>query len=421
MARIAYDAEVGSCTPRRTTPLGAFTPRALFGAALLAFAAGCGAVPSAATSSDDRHITDPTTCNPGCGAGSICEAGQCVPAPADECTADADCASGEHCSDAHECVKTLHPIDVHVDPQPAPVCASGSLDLLVRPPTVVVLVDQSASMNQRFDGGTRWTVLRDALLNRETGVIKELENDVRFGIALYSSENGYGRNYQRTCPLLKGLDEVPIGFGNFTAIDSLYAAASPIDDTPTAESLAAVTDKLAALDVDGPKAIVLATDGEPDTCDDPDAHDAATNQLSVDTAKSTYAAGIHTYLVSVGTEIAEQHLQAMANAGAGVPDGGPNAPFFRATDQAGLKSALSSIVSDVRTCSFHLTGNLDTSLVAKGTVLLDGEKLAYGTDWTLNAAGEVELLGPRCDSVRSGAHHVQAEFACIDHGVPIVR
>lgn len=383
----------------------------------LALTAACGALPQ--NSTEPRPIDD-TECFAAadCDPGDTCEEGKCVPAPEPMCMADTDCASGQHCA-AGKCVAMVEPKPV--PPSTPEVCAKGTLELLARPATVTVLVDQSASMEQRFDGGTRWSVLQDALLNEQTGAIKTLENDVRFGIALYSSQNGFGRGGDRVCPLLTGLDEVPNALGNFAKIRDVYAAAQPVDDTPTAESLAAVTDKLAALPADGPKVIVLATDGEPDTCEDPDAHNADTNRLAVETARASFAAGVRTYVLSVGTEIAETHLQDMANAGAGVAAGGANAPFFRANDQAGLKGALQSILNDARSCSFHLDGKLDTRVVEKGTVLLDGQPLVHGTDFTIDANGDLVLSAARCDTVKSGTHAVSAEFPCVIDGVPVVK
>ena len=395
------------------------TRTSLLGAAVALLASACAGLPDTPVNPDDP-ADDTCTTDSDCDSASVCEAGICVARrDSAECTTDADCSDGKHCV-VGSCTAVL-PKPGPTPSDPEETCAKGELELVARPATVTVLVDQSWSMNQRFDAGTRWSVLRDALLNPESGVIKLLEHDVRFGIALYSSQNGYGRGHTRTCPLLTGLDEVPVAFGNYDAISKIYGAANPIDDTPSAESLAAVTDKLAALPADGPKAIVLATDGEPDTCDDPDAHNPDTNAFAVATAKASYAAGVSTYILSVGTEIAEHHLQAMANAGAGVPDGGPNAPFFRATDQAGLKAALSNIVTDIRSCTFLLEGDLDTAVVTKGKVLLDGEPLTYGTDFTLNGDDEVELLGARCDAVKTGDHTLSAEFPCVRNGVPVVR
>jgi hypothetical protein len=387
------------------------------GGLALALAAGCGAFTDAVVQPEPEPVVDECRAAADCGDGFDCVNGVCVEAP--ECRSDADCSGGQVCTDG-ECVAREVPPGP-MPPAPEDVCAKGELELVARPATVVMLIDQSASMHQEFDGGTRWQVLRDALLDEETGAIKKLEQTVRFGLALYSSENGYGRSGARTCPLLTGLDEIPIDVGNHAKIRDLYAAASPVDDTPTAESLAAVTDRLAALPVDGPKAILLATDGEPDTCEDSDAHNADTNRFAVDTARATNALGISTYVLSVGTEIAEQHLQDMANAGAGVPDGGANAPFYRATDQAGLRAALESIVETSQSCTFHLEGDLSTAVVANGTVKIDGQPATMGVDWMINGDGDVELLSARCSAVKTGHHEISAEFPCVVNGRPIVR
>ncbi len=391
--------------------------RTSLGGLALSLAAGCGAFTDAVVQPEPEPIVDECRTGTDCGDGFDCVDGLCVEAP--ECRSDADCMAGQVCTNNACVAREITPGPMPDDPQD--VCVQGELDLVARPATVVMLIDQSASMQQQFDGGTRWQVLRNALLDEQNGAIKKLEQSVRFGIALYSSENGYGPSGARTCPLLEGLDEIPIDFGNHAKIRDLYAAASPIDDTPTAESLAAVTDRLAALPVDGPKAILLATDGEPDTCEDSDAHNADTNRFAVDTARATFAAGISTYVLSVGTEIAEQHLQDMANAGAGVPDGGPNAPFYRATDQAGLRSALASMVEKSQSCTFHLEGDLSTAVVAKGTVKIDGQPATMGVDWTINADGDVELLGERCSAVKTGQHTLSAEFPCVVNGKPVVR
>jgi hypothetical protein len=378
---------------------------------------GCGASPDTAL---EPQPIDPVDCRtPGdCAAGHDCVAGTCVERP--ECRSDADCTGGRVCAVNGVCeTRSIPPLPP--PPETKDVCVKGELELTQRPANVVLLIDQSSSMHEHFDGGTRWEVLRNALLDEQTGAIKQLESSVRFGLALYSSQNGYGRAGDRTCPLLAGLDEIPIDFGNYAEIRDLFLAASPVDDTPTAESLAAVADELAQLPVDGPKAILLATDGEPDTCADPDAHGADTNRFTVETARATHAAGISTYVLSVGTEIAEEHLQAMANAGAGVPDGGSNAPFYRVTDQAGLRAALGSIVENTQSCTFHLEGDVSTSVVSQGTVKLDGQPITMGVDWRLDANGDLELLGARCDAVKTGHHAISAEFPCVKNGVPVVR
>lgn len=359
-----------------------------------------------------------------CPANSTCQAGACVanPEPGPECVTASDCGSEQYCSTNGTCVN-----NVHVNPQDKPTpkpsdeaCVKGTLELDSEIPTVLLLIDQSGSMTEPFDGGDRWNVLRDALTDPANGVVKNLEHQVRFGIALYSSDGGFGRFGNRTCPELTGLDSVPLALDNFTAIRDLYSKANPAKDTPTAESVAAATDVLLDFQEEGPKAILLATDGAPDTCADPDAHDQASQNFAVETVKASHAAGVDTYVLSVGDEITQEHLQNMANAGTGASPGS-NAPYWKANDQTALKTALENIINGVRTCTFSLEGDVDTSLVKHGTVKLDGEELAYGVDWKLNGMNEVEVLGARCDALKQGNHHLAAEFPCLVNGVPVVK
>jgi hypothetical protein len=219
--------------------------------------------------------------------------------------------------------------------------------------------------------------------------------------------------------MIQGPESVTIGLDNYDAIRALYLQAEPAKDTPTAESVAAATDLLVAFEAEGPKAILLATDGNPDTCEDPDAHTQASQDFAVNTVKSTFGAGISTYVLSVGDEVAQDHLQNMANAGIGAADGATS-PYWKATDQAALESALESIINGVRSCGFALEGDVDTSLVTSGTVKLDGETLTYGVDWKLNGKNEVELEGARCDALKTGTHDLQAEFPCLKDGKPVV-
>ena len=81
--------------------------------------------------------------------------------------------------------------DPGVDPSSS-ACGEAKVNFEKRIPYVVLLVDQSGSMNSDFGNGSRWSVLNDALLNPQTGIVKRLEDEVRFGLALYSSDDGFG-------------------------------------------------------------------------------------------------------------------------------------------------------------------------------------------------------------------------------------
>jgi hypothetical protein len=246
------------------------------------------------------------------------------------------------------------------------------------------------------------------------GVVPQLDGDVRFGMTTYTSDNGGA-----SCPIL---NKVNPALKNFAAIDGLLAPLNPFEDTPTGASLQAMIPVMAAITDPGPKIIVLATDGEPDTCavPDPDGQPAARAE-SVDAAKAAHAAGIETYVISVGAQVSQAHLQDMANAGVGLPVGGQDsAAYYQALDSAQLIAAFDSIIGGVRSCSFALDRTIDPSYADSGTVTLDGAVLQPGVDWQLLDDGQtLQLLGSACDTVLDGDHSVTAEFTC-DAGGPQV-
>ena len=288
-------------------------------------------------------------------------------------------------------------------------CVDEAVNFTKVIPTVAVLLDQSGSMDDPFPGAANRWAAAVTTLGTAGGVIASLENDVRFGLTLYTSNHG---NAGGECPILKS---VPVALGNFNAIAGLLNANGPGSDTPTAESIDAVAADLAPYPADGPKIIALATDGNPDTCVDPDAHDAASQALSVAAVQRAHAAGIETYYISVGPDVSLPHAQQMANAGKGLPPtGGQNAPFFRALSQQELIDAFTQIIGGVRGCVLRLNGQVDPADACRGQVTLDGSALGCNdpNGWKLNNPGEIELLGSACAAIKSGDHDVRIKFPC---------
>lgn len=281
------------------------------------------------------------------------------------------------------------------------------LDVILIPqiPTMVLLVDQSGSMTQGFGDGTRWTVTRDVLVADGTGIVAQFESGIRFGLTLYTSVNGNLDG--EVCPMLV---EVPPALDNFTAIQGTFDMSAPAEDTPTGESLAAVTAELDALEVAGRKYIVLATDGEPDTCAEPDPQNG--QDESVAAAEAAYAAGIETFVISVGDEVSDAHLQDLANAGAGVGAGDPDAPFYKALDEAALVTAFEEILAGVRSCELDLDTPVDDP--AGCTVFVNGSPVALDdpNGWQLNDPTEAELVGDACETLQQGTSSVSMECAC---------
>ena len=355
------------------------------------------------------------------------------------CSADAECASG-NCAGG-ECVGagpvtggggsgsgpsgpsgngeggSLVFVD-DLDPSPGGAGAPGCIDLEVDfarvTPTVVLLIDQSSSMNEAFDNGVnRWDTLVNTLSNPQSSLLKKLEGSVRFGMALYSSRNGFGADLQNPsqCPLLTSVD---IALGNFAAMSDVLTsnANDPIDDTPTAESVAAVAAQLEAFPEEGPKSIILATDGNPDTCEEPDSNEQESSKLlSVNAVTAAYGDGIPTHIISVGNETTASHLKDLAVAGAG---GDPTAEAYTALDTDALADAFAEIIGSVRTCDFTLEGTVDAGDAASGTVILDGQTLAFGdpNGWEMPNPTTVRLLGDACEAIQADATGISMSFPC---------
>jgi von Willebrand factor type A domain len=302
--------------------------------------------------------------------------------------------------------------DPGIDGNETAACGEAAVTFEKRVPYLVLLVDQSGSMEEDFGNGSRWSVMRDALLDEQDGIVKRLQDDVRFGLALYTSEDGYAGG---TCPML---DEVDSHFGNYEAIKAVYDAAQPSEDTPTGESITAVADQLEKIYVEAatPKVIVLATDGHPDTCDEPDPQNG--QDVSIAAAQDAYSRGIQTFVLSVGDEIGDEHLQDMANAGQGLPvNGDSKANFYKALDQNQLADAFDDIIHGVRDCVFTLDGEVKEGFEDQGTVTLDGEQLGPD-EYKLNNSKELQLLGEACKTIQDGDHELSIKFPCGGYDAP---
>ncbi len=368
----------------------------------LAFA--CSDDPGA--SPDPCEGNDPSAeCEVSCAAGASCPFGTYCDVGADECRADCqvgttDCGDGMICTTSGQCAEDEDPVD----------CPDVSLLLTPQIPTVVLLVDQSGSMNSNLAPNlSRWDAVKDALLDPTDGVVTTLEDRVNFGASLYSSNGG---NAGGACPIL---NETLPQAGGYIAIKTLFDANSPNADTPTAESVDSVTINFES--AGGPKVIVLATDGSPDNCVDANAHNQASRDMSETAVQNAFSQDISTFVMSVGDQVAESHLQRLANAGQGLDldltSANGAADFYVATDPTLLKDAFETIIRGVRTCEVDLDQPVNPSRAGEGTVSLNGAELVFGVDWRLIDDDTIELLGAACDSLLNDeVVQIEASFPC---------
>ncbi len=420
----------------------------------------------------------------GCGDEACLPDGGCSEGLGDDCTSDKNCNGALVCSSVQHCSVACEPGLAHVckggdvcredgtcptdrdimlgfggaDPgeDPGGMGGSGScidVEVTFEPqvPTVLLLIDRSGSMNannfgaavaQAVTDGTyalgdcpnnndwRWNVVRDVLFNPDKGIVKPLEDKVRFGLSLYSSDNGQldlstTNDLEDIIPnkMCPTLIEVPIALGNHQAMLDEFKCSDIFDDTPTGESLVAAAETLKNFDEPGPKVIVLATDGEPDNCDCPDfsgdvpAHckvDVATlraqiQQDVVDTAEQIHGEDITIHVINVSTPgeaTLQQHLADVAMAG-----GGEVYPGF---SPGALSTAFDDIINGVRSCVVDLDGEIAEGKESTGTVTLDGEELGLDDEngWQVNTPSQIELLGTACEAIKSGDHDIDIKFPC---------
>lgn len=279
--------------------------------------------------------------------------------------------------------------------------------LLPQVPTFQLIVDQSGSMDDPFDGATtRWEAMSNTLIGPD-GVVTELQSSIRFGISLYRNPDGMCPNVQTLAPQLDAADE----------ITTLLAGELPGGDTPTGEAIEIITASVLADTWEGDKVMVLATDGEPDTCAIPEPADDEVDMVrgvAVNAVAAAHDAGIRTFVISVGLDIAEAHLQDLANAGAGQQAGDPDAPFYVANDTASLVAAFNAIVSGLRPCEFPLTTPLMMDLAPACEVTVNDTEYPFddADGWALADENTLLLQGAACEAIQQGVVAVRLECTC---------
>jgi hypothetical protein len=335
-----------------------------------------------------------------------------------ECVSSVDCGENLYCGPEGECIADCTPGGDECGPNSicidhgrcAEECASVDVNLELIMPTVMFLIDQSGSMTSNFGGQERWEAVKQALTHSANAVVPALQGEILFGASLYTSMGG-----GPDCPILT---TVTPALDNSAAIHSLLDDNQPEEDTPTGDSLVALVDLIEALppeDITPLKIIVLATDGEPDTCEVPNPQEG--QEEAIQGAQYAYDHGIRTIILSVGSDVAASHLQDMANAGAGLDVGGPdNEPFYVADNPDELATHFTEIIGGVRSCIFALDGEVQPiEYAAYGVVKLNGQELPFDDPdgWRLADASTLELLGDACELYKSQEDaELTAQFPC---------
>ena len=279
------------------------------------------------------------------------------------------------------------------------------------PADMLLVLDRSLSMTWSIAADSncspratnctdRWTAVRTAV-TATIGATPSIE----WGLELFASPDG------GNCGVVAA-PQVPIGANSGAMIQAQIAAVAPSSYTPTAAAINAATAYLKTVNDSNNKAILLATDGEPNCGSgmDSSASDLP-NTLTALSAAS--AAGFPVYVIGIAPSGA--NLSSMAQAGG-------TADYYPATSPQQLSDALAKISTVVGSCSFTaVSPPPDPTLVS---VYVDKQLVPQDANngWTFGATNSTILLtGTYCDNVMSGtSSQVEILFGCPNVAPPTV-
>jgi hypothetical protein len=342
-------------------------------------------------------------CDPTPGAANTCPSGyHCSPdGKCDlQCTqGGSECPDGDTCSTDGYCNQGSNMVpDVDAN------CPAVHFSPTPTIPSIELVLDRSGSMGMSDIAPTRFQALETALFGA-SGAVTTKQALVYFGEELFSGDEP-GCVDGPPGSLNVANYSAPRTLNNGTAMSTLTAAHPPGGSTPTAAALGQAYADFAATPppAGSPPIVLLATDGEPNAC-----NNGSDNNRSTNYAAAAYANGIRTFIIGLAN-LNTTYLQTMANAGAGTT----NAPYYTANDPASLVNAFNSIINGVISCDLTINQMVDPASAPNATVTLNGMNLTYGTDWTLDPNGmTIHILGNACTTLKNTPNAVvDATFPC---------
>jgi hypothetical protein len=304
------------------------------------------------------------------------------------------------------------------------------------PGNVLLVFDRSGSMNQDWNGMTKWQAAGTAMVN----ALMPLQDKLTIGAVLFPSPNAMqmcdpadaacmprmGRGGGQSCnvnpitapdqvifqPGAKAITELQTGSAGSPKYQPVQGGG-----TPTSEGLLQAEAALKAATLKGTTAAVIITDGEPNcSWDQTQSTTTIMNWLSSMKIK-TYVVG----LPGAGSGSGPAVLTALAQAG-GTTD------YITPTDSMALQTKLAQIVSETVTMGFdsctisldppaQVPDKLHLIIKSKGQDQDVPHMFAGQTDmaWTISSDGKtVELLGDLCKNVKAGTYDALSfVFGCV--------
>jgi hypothetical protein len=307
---------------------------------------------------------------------------------------------------------------------------AASIDQL--PPNVMLVLDKSGSMIQNswdHDGDpssediTRWNSLYQVV----SSVVGGFDEGIRFGATLFPSmEAGTEpEDFGNFC-VVSDTAEVPVG--DETAEEILGAIPGAEETgfggaTPAADGIQTAVESLLATDHDGPKILVLVTDGAANCAPGHSQDFKHFDDRLITRISDASAGGIPTYVVGIDIDFYQPKAEidtftklTLAAEAGGVAREGPVA-FYNAQSHTELQTALDDITAMVE-C------NVDAPILPSANWLIDitvGNQ-EYGRvadcdaeDGWMLSDGTYRLCGSACDLYASG-ETFEVHYGCPPEG-----
>lgn len=314
--------------------------------------------------------------------------------------------------------------------------AMYSFQVVAHPPDVMLVLDKSRSMTALWDHDlnpftadtSRWNSLHNVVAD----LLGEFGNQINFGAQLFPSASAWLDEPTNawSCDV-ENVPEVSVGAGTAGQILAAMPPAGDLDisgGTPTVAGLRNAVEHLENHGGEGPRAIVLVTDGAAN-CNE---NEAADDTLFVyddrvpgviDDSFTTYSIPVFVVGINIldemGTKPAVNAFEAITDAAqvGGAPAPGAF-PFYNAFNEIELADALGEVIEDIEcTINLDVTPMWPENVGVKvdGTSYLDVADCDTQDGWTYTApAGPfnaIQLCGSACTALQDGGT-VDVDYLC---------
>ena len=311
-------------------------------------------------------------------------------------------------------------------------CVSGAFPLRAETPRALLLIDRSGSMALDLYGTggipRRWDVFRSVLFS----TLRTFESSLEVGAMMFPVVGG------ADCGAPTRLD-VPFARSNATPIARTLAMSEPDGRTPTFAALVQAERVLLGSAGEGPRAVVLATDGGPNCNGALDGNRClcaagfigfAQDECRMDPSlclddlrtvaqiEAMRARAVPTYVIGIDggdrSELVET-LDCMARAGGRPNPRSSTRAYYSVRQREDLEAALRSvgqaIVSCTRSAPFRPPPGATVTVRVGGARVPRDPSRAQGWDWSAPGSREFFLAGTFCDAAAQGAP-VEISIAC---------